>query len=103
MRNPNKRHLFLANIPIKYILGHEDFTLRQHYAEAVGFHSVKTLWFIPGEIDAQILTLLQSTFPAVPITADVVEGSSQLTDNFKGIDNSKPHSEMFCFIICWYI
>ncbi|XP_037646352.1 histamine N-methyltransferase A-like isoform X2 [Sebastes umbrosus] len=38
-----------------------------------------------GEMDAQVLTLLQSTFPAVPITADVVEGSSELTDNFKAV------------------
>lgn len=38
-----------------------------------------------GEVDAQILTLLQSTFPAVPITSDIVEGSSQLTDNFKAL------------------
>ncbi|XP_029315318.1 histamine N-methyltransferase-like [Cottoperca gobio] len=36
-----------------------------------------------GEVDTQMLTLLQSTFPAVPITADIVEGSSNLTDNFK--------------------
>ncbi|KAA8588324.1 hypothetical protein FQN60_001518, partial [Etheostoma spectabile] len=36
-----------------------------------------------GEIDAQMLTLLQSPFPAVPITADIVEGSSQLTEYFK--------------------
>ncbi|XP_069554758.1 histamine N-methyltransferase-like [Brachyistius frenatus] len=36
-----------------------------------------------GEMDIQMLSLLQSSFPAVPITADVVEGSSQLTDNFK--------------------
>ncbi|XP_068594110.1 histamine N-methyltransferase-like [Cebidichthys violaceus] len=38
-----------------------------------------------GEVDAQILTLLQSTFPAVPITTDIVEGSSQLADNFKAL------------------
>ncbi|XP_042351193.1 histamine N-methyltransferase-like [Plectropomus leopardus] len=38
-----------------------------------------------GEVDVQILTLLQSTVPDVPITADIVEGSSQLTDNFKAL------------------
>ncbi|XP_074515859.1 histamine N-methyltransferase-like [Sebastes fasciatus] len=38
-----------------------------------------------GELDVQILALLQSTFPAVLITADVVEGSSELTDNFKAL------------------
>lgn len=42
------------------------------------------IFFFPGEVDAQILTLLQSVFPAVPITADIVEGSSELSDNFKG-------------------
>ncbi|XP_030614613.1 histamine N-methyltransferase A-like [Archocentrus centrarchus] len=38
-----------------------------------------------GEVDAQILTLLQSIFPAVPITADIVDGSSELSDNFKAL------------------
>ncbi|XP_015252846.1 PREDICTED: histamine N-methyltransferase A-like [Cyprinodon variegatus] len=38
-----------------------------------------------GEVDAQILSLLQSAFPSVPVTADIVEGSSQLTDNFKAL------------------
>lgn len=47
--------------------------------------------FFPGEVDAQILTLLQSIFPAVPITADIVEGSSELSDNFKGINHSHSH------------
>ncbi|XP_040913688.1 histamine N-methyltransferase A-like [Toxotes jaculatrix] len=38
-----------------------------------------------GELDVQMLSLLQSSFPAVPITADIVEGSSQLTANFKAL------------------
>ncbi|XP_074515854.1 histamine N-methyltransferase A-like [Sebastes fasciatus] len=38
-----------------------------------------------GGLDAEMIALLQSTFPAVPITADVVEGSSQLIDNFKAL------------------
>lgn len=38
-----------------------------------------------GEVDVQMLSLLQSTFPAVPITADIVEGSSELTDSFKAL------------------
>uniref|UniRef100_A0A4W6DEX8 Histamine N-methyltransferase n=1 Tax=Lates calcarifer TaxID=8187 RepID=A0A4W6DEX8_LATCA len=38
-----------------------------------------------GQLDVQMLSLLQSTFPAVPITADIVEGSSELTDNFKAL------------------
>lgn len=47
-----------------------------------------------------MLTLLQSTHPDVPITADIVEGSSQLTDNFKGISDplcgrSRKHYPLF--------
>ncbi|XP_072253399.1 histamine N-methyltransferase-like [Leuresthes tenuis] len=38
-----------------------------------------------GEMDAQILSSLQSAYPAVPITADIVEGSSELIDNFKAL------------------
>ncbi|XP_034430021.1 histamine N-methyltransferase A-like [Hippoglossus hippoglossus] len=38
-----------------------------------------------GEVDVQMLSLLQSTFPAVPITADIVEGSAALTENFKAL------------------
>uniref|UniRef100_A0A1A7WAV2 Histamine N-methyltransferase n=1 Tax=Iconisemion striatum TaxID=60296 RepID=A0A1A7WAV2_9TELE len=38
-----------------------------------------------GQIDVQMLSLLQSAFPAVPITADIVEGSLELTDNFKAL------------------
>lgn len=38
-----------------------------------------------GEMDVQILSILQSVFPDVPLTADVVEGSIQLLDNFKAL------------------
>lgn len=55
------------------------------------FQNLKTSWFISGEVDVQMLSVLQSTFPALPIAADVVEGSSQLSDNFKGINNLKHH------------
>uniref|UniRef100_A0A8C6VZ44 Histamine N-methyltransferase n=1 Tax=Nothobranchius furzeri TaxID=105023 RepID=A0A8C6VZ44_NOTFU len=41
-----------------------------------------------GQIDVQMLSLLQSAFPAVPVTADIVEGSLELTDNFKGADRA---------------
>ncbi|TDH07061.1 hypothetical protein EPR50_G00119990 [Perca flavescens] len=54
-----------------------------------------------GEIDAQMLTLLQSTFPAVPITADIVEGSSQLTDNFKALVAKTTNLQTIPF--AWYI
>ncbi|XP_051937497.1 histamine N-methyltransferase-like isoform X2 [Hippocampus zosterae] len=36
-----------------------------------------------GEVDVQILSLLQSTFSTLPITADIVEGSVELLANFK--------------------
>lgn len=42
-----------------------------------------------------MLSLLQSIFPAVPLTADIVEGSSELTHNFKGTDDSKHHVAKF--------
>uniref|UniRef100_A0A8C6UZA2 Histamine N-methyltransferase n=1 Tax=Neogobius melanostomus TaxID=47308 RepID=A0A8C6UZA2_9GOBI len=37
-----------------------------------------------GEMDVHMLTLLQATFPGVPVTSGIVEGSVKLTDNFKG-------------------
>lgn len=39
-------------------------------------------------MDVQILGLLKAACPDVPITADVVEGSSKLTDGFKGIEKA---------------
>lgn len=41
-----------------------------------------------------MLTLLQSTNPDVQITADIVEGSSELSDNFRG--KWKLEDIMFC-------
>ncbi|XP_072301273.1 histamine N-methyltransferase-like [Eucyclogobius newberryi] len=38
-----------------------------------------------GQVDVQMLALLQSTFPGVPVTADVVEGSTKLSNNFKAL------------------
>ncbi|XP_051937496.1 histamine N-methyltransferase-like isoform X1 [Hippocampus zosterae] len=38
-----------------------------------------------GEVDVQILSLLQSTFSTLPITADIVEGSVELLANFKAL------------------
>ncbi|XP_045909843.1 histamine N-methyltransferase-like [Micropterus dolomieu] len=54
-----------------------------------------------GELDVQMLTLLQSIFPAVPITADTVEGSSQLTDNFKALVAKTTNLQKIPF--CWHI
>ncbi|XP_068594135.1 histamine N-methyltransferase A-like [Cebidichthys violaceus] len=50
-----------------------------------------------GEVDVQILTLLQSTFPTVPITTDIVEGSSQLRDNFKTLVAKTPNLQKIPF------
>lgn len=43
-------------------------------------------WFVcaPGEMDIQMLTLLQSSLPDILITTDIVEGSVELLDDFKG-------------------
>ncbi|XP_077584459.1 histamine N-methyltransferase-like [Stigmatopora nigra] len=38
-----------------------------------------------GELDVQMLSLLQSTCPSLPITADIVEGSTELLANFKAL------------------
>lgn len=38
-----------------------------------------------GQMDVHMLTLLQSTLPGVPITSDIIEGSIELTDNFKSL------------------
>ncbi|XP_063744445.1 histamine N-methyltransferase A-like isoform X2 [Eleginops maclovinus] len=54
-----------------------------------------------GEMDTQMLTLLQSTFPAIPITADIVEGSSKLTDNFKALVAKTANLQNIPF--GWYI
>ncbi|XP_073329543.1 histamine N-methyltransferase A-like [Pagrus major] len=54
-----------------------------------------------GEMDVQMLTLLQSTFPAVPISADVVEGSSKLVDNFKALVAKTPNLQTIPF--AWHI
>ncbi|XP_035532518.1 histamine N-methyltransferase A-like [Morone saxatilis] len=54
-----------------------------------------------GEVDVQILTLLQSTFPAVPIIADIVEGSSPLTDNFKALVAKTTNLQKVPFV--WHI
>lgn len=38
-----------------------------------------------GQLDVYMLTLLQSTFPGVPITSDVIVGSIKTADNFKAL------------------
>ncbi|KAK7940002.1 hypothetical protein WMY93_003328 [Mugilogobius chulae] len=38
-----------------------------------------------GQMDVGIVTLLQSTFPSAQMTADIVEGSKELIDNFKAL------------------
>lgn len=50
-----------------------------------------------GQVDVQMLALLQSAFPTVPVTADIVEGSCQLTDNFKALIAKTPHLQKIPF------
>ncbi|XP_070694290.1 histamine N-methyltransferase A-like [Pempheris klunzingeri] len=54
-----------------------------------------------GEVDTQMLALLQSIFPAVPITADIVEGSSMLIDNFKALVAKTPGIQKIPFT--WHV
>ncbi|XP_023280623.1 histamine N-methyltransferase A-like isoform X1 [Seriola lalandi dorsalis] len=54
-----------------------------------------------GELDVQMLSVLQSTFPALPITADIVEGSSQLSDNFKALVSKTTNLQKITF--AWHV
>ncbi|KAM9485918.1 histamine N-methyltransferase isoform 2-T3 [Salvelinus alpinus] len=50
-----------------------------------------------GEMDAHILSILQSKLPATPLTADIVEPSIQLTDNFKALVKKTPSLQKIPF------
>ncbi|XP_029968257.1 histamine N-methyltransferase A-like [Salarias fasciatus] len=54
-----------------------------------------------GDMDAEMLSLLQSVFPAVPITADIVDGSIQLTDSFKALVANTANLQKISF--AWHI
>ncbi|KAG7464150.1 hypothetical protein MATL_G00184210 [Megalops atlanticus] len=43
-----------------------------------------------GEMDAHLLSVLQSKLPGIPITADVVEPSAELTDSFRALVAKTP-------------
>ncbi|XP_076015199.1 histamine N-methyltransferase-like [Genypterus blacodes] len=51
-----------------------------------------------GELDAQILTLLQSTLPDVSIAADVVEPSTELMGQFKALVSKTPNLKKIPFV-----
>lgn len=57
------------------------------------FHTKATLFslFISGQIDVHMLTLLQSILPDVSVTAEIVEPSIELIQDFKGTDDTKHH------------
>lgn len=65
------------------MMGHNVFTLEQYYTEILKKERLFSV-FIAGQLDAQMLSLLQSTYSAVPISANIVEGSAELVENFKG-------------------
>uniref|UniRef100_A0A667YV87 Histamine N-methyltransferase n=1 Tax=Myripristis murdjan TaxID=586833 RepID=A0A667YV87_9TELE len=44
-----------------------------------------------GEVDTHILSLLQSKFAAVPLTADAIEPSRELTEQFKALVAKDPN------------
>lgn len=54
-----------------------------------------------GEVDVQMLMLLESTFPGVPITADIIEGSTELSDNFKALVAKTPKLQKIPFT--WHL
>ncbi|TWW80588.1 histamine N-methyltransferase A-like [Takifugu flavidus] len=54
-----------------------------------------------GEMDVQILGLLKAACPDLPITVDVVEGSSKLTEGFKALVAKSPDIQGVPFT--WHI
>ncbi|XP_054644346.1 histamine N-methyltransferase-like [Dunckerocampus dactyliophorus] len=50
-----------------------------------------------GEVDVQMLSLMQSTLSALPITADIVEGSTELVAKFKGLVTKTDHLQKIPF------
>lgn len=50
-----------------------------------------------GEMDAHILSILQSKLPATALTADIVEPSFHLTDNFKALVEKTPSLQKIPF------
>lgn len=54
-----------------------------------------------GQLDVHMLTLLQAAAPATPLAVDIVDGSSELTDNFKDLVAKSPHLKDIPF--AWHI
>uniref|UniRef100_UPI003AAAF6A8 histamine N-methyltransferase-like n=1 Tax=Centroberyx gerrardi TaxID=166262 RepID=UPI003AAAF6A8 len=51
-----------------------------------------------GEMDTQVLSIFKSTFPAVPLTADIVEPSTELTEEFKASVAKTPNLQKIPFV-----
>ncbi|XP_036401695.1 histamine N-methyltransferase-like isoform X2 [Megalops cyprinoides] len=54
-----------------------------------------------GEMDAYLLSILQSKLPGIPITADIVEPSTELTDSFKALVAKTPSLQKVPFT--WHV
>ncbi|XP_053733464.1 histamine N-methyltransferase A-like [Synchiropus splendidus] len=54
-----------------------------------------------GELDTQMLNLLQSTCPGVSLSTDIVEGSSELVDCFKALVKKTPSVQNVPFT--WHV
>ncbi|XP_077437172.1 histamine N-methyltransferase-like [Vanacampus margaritifer] len=54
-----------------------------------------------GELDVQMLSILQSVCPTLPISADVVEGSTELVANFKALVAKTDNLEKIPFT--WHV
>ncbi|RVE57735.1 hypothetical protein OJAV_G00202170 [Oryzias javanicus] len=50
-----------------------------------------------GEMDVQMLSLMEAELPAVPIAADIVEGSAKLIDHFKALVAKSPQIQKIPF------
>ncbi|CAN9497911.1 unnamed protein product [Ophioblennius macclurei] len=50
-----------------------------------------------GQVDSQILSILQTTLPTMPLTVDIVDGSAKLVENFKGLVAKSPNLQKIPF------
>lgn len=82
----NRIHVGFQIIQTRCIINVTSVTFNMLYASSL----LRSLFLDlgAGEVDVQILSLLQSIFPTLPITADIVDGSVELLADFKGTGNT---------------
>ncbi|XP_028291632.1 histamine N-methyltransferase A-like [Gouania willdenowi] len=82
-------NFYLKHTELDKLISHELDQVLQEQLKSVGANKssldVLGVGSGGGEKDVQILSLLQSLFPSTPITTDIVDGSSELINNFKAL------------------